>query len=50
MKEKFDNYYKILKEITHISVFLDLRYKNYCFSEINDKEILLLIQQKLKQK
>ena len=47
MKEKFDNYYEILKETTYISAFLDLRYKNYCFSEINEEEILLSIQQKL---
>ena len=49
MKEKFENYYEILKDSTYISAFLNLRYKNYCFSEISDEEILLLIQQKLEQ-
>ncbi len=49
MKEKFDNYYEILKETTHIFAFLDPRYKNYCFSEMNEEEILLPIQQKLEQ-
>ncbi len=49
MKEKFDNYYEILKETTHISAFLDPRYKNYCFPEMNEEEILLPIQQKLEQ-
>ncbi len=43
MKEKFNNYYEILKETTHISAFLNLRYKNYCFLEMNEEEILLLI-------
>jgi len=43
MKEKFNNYYEILKETTHISAFLNLGYKNYCFLEMNEEEILLLI-------
>ena len=49
MKEKFDIYYEILKEITHISAFLDPRYKNYCFPEMSNEDILSPIQQKLEQ-
>jgi len=41
IKEKFNNYYKILKKITYISIFLNQKYKNYYFSEMNEKEILL---------
>ena len=44
MKEKFDNYYEILKETTHIFAFLNPKYKNYCFLKMNEEEILLLIQ------
>ncbi len=43
MKKKFDNYYEILKETTYISTFLNPKYKNYYFSEMNEKEILLPI-------
>ena len=31
MKEKLENYYETLKKPTHIAVFLNLQYKNYCF-------------------
>ncbi|CAB5387104.1 unnamed protein product [Rhizophagus irregularis] len=49
MKEKFETYYEVLKEPTHIAAFLDPRYKSYCFPEMNDNEILQPIQQKLEQ-
>jgi len=49
MKEKLENYYETLKEPTHIAAFLDPRYKNYCFPEMSNDEILLPIQQKLEQ-
>ena len=47
MKEKFNNYYEILKGLSHISAFLDPRYKNYCFPNMNDESVLLPIRQKL---
>ena len=37
--EKFNKYYELLKESSHIAAFLDSRYKNYCFPEISDYEI-----------
>ncbi|CAB5374907.1 unnamed protein product [Rhizophagus irregularis] len=49
MKEKFETYYEVLKESTHIAAFLDPRYKSYCFPEMNDDEILQPIQLKLEQ-
>ena len=44
MKEKFNNYYEILKGLSHISAFLDPRYKNYCFPNMNDESVLLPIR------
>ena len=49
MKEKFEAYYEVLKESTHIAAFLDPRYKSYCFPDMNESEILQPIQQKLEQ-
>ncbi|CAB4492724.1 unnamed protein product [Rhizophagus irregularis] len=49
MREKFETYYEVLKEPTHIAAFLDPRYKSYCFPEMSDNEILQPIQQKLSQ-
>jgi hypothetical protein len=47
MKEKFNDYYEILKEPTHIAAFLDPRYKKYCFPDMSEEEILLPIQRNL---
>ena len=49
MKEKFNNYYEILKGLSHISAFLDPRYKNYCFPSMNDENVLSPIRQKLEE-
>lgn len=49
MREKFETYYEVLKEITHIAAFLDPRYKSYCFPDMNNNEILQPIQQKLEE-
>ncbi|CAB5346432.1 unnamed protein product [Rhizophagus irregularis] len=49
MKEKFETYYEVLKESTHIAAFLDPRYKSYCFPEMSDEDILQPIQLKLEQ-
>ena len=43
MKEKYNTYYEILKDSTHISAFLNPRYKKYCFSDISRDEVLLPI-------
>jgi hAT family C-terminal dimerisation region/Protein of unknown function (DUF 659)/Domain of unknown function (DUF4413) len=47
MKDKFNYYYEILKESTHIAAFLDPRYKNYCFPNMSETNILLPIQRNL---
>src|SRR6266513_1782414 len=39
MKTKYNKYYKKLESSSHISTFLDPRYKRYCFSEMQDNEI-----------
>ena len=49
MKEKFESYYEILKGLSHVAAFLDPRYKNYCFPDMNDDEVLLPIRQKLEE-
>ena len=49
MKEKYNTYYEILKDSTHISAFLDPRYKKYCFSDMSRDEVLLPIQNQLEQ-
>ena len=49
MKEKFTSYYEILKGLSHIAAFLDPRYKNYCFPNMSDDEVLLPIRQKLEE-
>ena len=49
MKEKFESYYEILKGLSHVAAFLDPRYKNYCFPDMNDEEVLLPIRQKLEE-
>jgi hypothetical protein len=50
MLEKFNEYYELLEESSHIAAFLDPRYKNYCFPEMSDYEIQLPIKNKLQQK
>ena len=47
MREKFNYYYEVLKESTHIAAFLDPRYKKYCFPDMSEENIFLPVQQKL---
>ena len=44
MKIKYNEYYKKLESSSHISAFLDPRYKKYCFPEMQDNEIISPIQ------
>src|SRR6266480_1910723 len=49
MKTKYNEYYKKLESSSHISAFLDPRYKRYCFSEMQDNEIISPIQKLLEK-
>ena len=49
MKIKYNEYYKKLESSSHISAFLDPRYKKYCFPEMQDNEIISPIQKLLEQ-
>ena len=50
MLEKFNNYYEMLENSSHIATFLDLRYKKYCFLTMSEHEIQLPIRNQLQQK
>ncbi|CAG8706043.1 15184_t:CDS:1, partial [Dentiscutata heterogama] len=49
MLYKHIEYFNLITESLHISAFLDPRYKKYCFSTINSKEILAPIRKKINQ-
>ena len=49
MKIKYNEYYKKLESSSHISAFLDPRYKKYCFPEMQDNEIISPIQKLLEE-
>jgi len=50
MLEKFNNYYEMLENSSHIAAFLDPRYKKYCFLTMSEHEIQLPIRNQLQQK
>ena len=47
MKQKLETYWNIIDENTRVLAFLDPRYKNLCFSEMDSNSVLQYFRQKL---